>query len=312
MQYSSPLIRPSLEAVIDDAWGHCVRMSNGAVELLITAELGPRIIRAGLAGGPNLLREYPDHRAQRAAGQWRLYGGHRLWHAPEDPVRTYQPDNDPVEVRLADDRLIVTQRVESLTSIEKELEIAFGATPGRLTVTHRLRNRGKAPQQLAPWALTLMCLGGTAIIPQEPFAPHGERLLPARPMALWSYTNMADPRVTWGQRFIRVRQDTALRTPWKVGVRNSQGWIAYAVEDTVFVKQTRVDPAAVYPDMNSSHEVYTMAGMIELETLGPLTVLEPGGPAAEHTEEWLLSRTRLGSNEDEMAANLAPLVAALS
>ena len=34
---------------------------------------------------------------KKGGSEYRSYGGHRLWIAPEDEERTTQPDNDPVE-----------------------------------------------------------------------------------------------------------------------------------------------------------------------------------------------------------------------
>ena len=56
------------------------------VEVLATA--GPRIVRLGLAGsGDNLLAETPDIGWETPTGRYELFGGHRLWFAPEDPDR---------------------------------------------------------------------------------------------------------------------------------------------------------------------------------------------------------------------------------
>ena len=54
-----------------------------------------------------------------------------------------------------------------------------------------------------------------------------------------------------------------------------------------------------YPDMGCSFEIFTNAAMLELETLGPMTVLEPGA-AVEHVERWSLHRNvRIASWSDE-------------
>ena len=41
-------------------WPNCYRLSNGTVELIATADVGPRIIRFGFTGGQNLFAEFPD------------------------------------------------------------------------------------------------------------------------------------------------------------------------------------------------------------------------------------------------------------
>ena len=75
----------------------CVALKNDAVELLVTQSVGPRIIRLNLPGGDNLLAELPDLTLDcPGSGPMHLWGGHRLWHAPEVKRRTYLPDDQPV------------------------------------------------------------------------------------------------------------------------------------------------------------------------------------------------------------------------
>jgi hypothetical protein len=76
-----------------------------------------------------------------------------------------------------------------------------------VTVTHILINRNLWVIELAAWALSVMAPGGVAILPQPPFIPHGEKLLPARPLVQWHYTDMTDPRWKFGRKFILLRQD---------------------------------------------------------------------------------------------------------
>ena len=78
-------------------YGRCYRLFNDQIEMLTTAELGPRIIRFRFVGGENEFAEVDLSLAIPGHGTWRLYGGHRLWHAPEDMIRTYIPDSEPVE-----------------------------------------------------------------------------------------------------------------------------------------------------------------------------------------------------------------------
>lgn len=62
-----------------------------------------------------------------------------------------------------------------------------------------------------------MRYGGVTILPQEPFRSHDEYLLPARPMTLWHYTDLSDPRGSFGKRFIRLRTDDTMEIPQKIG-----------------------------------------------------------------------------------------------
>ncbi|MGP0072514.1 MAG: hypothetical protein ACLPWF_11355, partial [Bryobacteraceae bacterium] len=38
-------------------WPNCYRIANGEVELIVTGDVGPRIMRYGFAGGQNVFKE---------------------------------------------------------------------------------------------------------------------------------------------------------------------------------------------------------------------------------------------------------------
>ena len=57
------------------------------------------MIRYAFVGGDNILGEVPDATTKTALGDWKPWGGHRLWIGPESMPRSYSPDNDPVQER---------------------------------------------------------------------------------------------------------------------------------------------------------------------------------------------------------------------
>ena len=75
-------MEPTLETVEFEGWPDCLRLSNGDAEVIITTQIGPRILRYGLPGGPNAFHVIPATRGQSGGATWRPYGGHRLWVAP--------------------------------------------------------------------------------------------------------------------------------------------------------------------------------------------------------------------------------------
>jgi hypothetical protein len=58
---------------------------------------GPRIIGFHFRGH-NLLAQTPDIKWETPGGVFRLWGGHRLWIAPETLSTTYIPDNAPPQI----------------------------------------------------------------------------------------------------------------------------------------------------------------------------------------------------------------------
>jgi hypothetical protein len=299
------------EIIQYNGWEGCLRLSNSQVELVITTEVGPRIIRYGLHGEANIFGEFPEQAGLQGGDEWRIYGGHRFWHAPEGIPRTYVPDNFPIQHAFIDDFVRLIQPVETTTGIEKEMDIRLADHSTQVQVTHRLRNRGLWAVELAPWALSVMAAGGTAILPLPPRGSHDENLLPANTLTLWAYTDLSDPRFTLSGRFILLRQDPARETPQKIGAQVQAGWAAYALGGQLFFKRFNYQPGAVYPDGGCSVELYTDQRIIEVETLGPLVRLEPGS-TVEHIETWhLLGEIPPPENEADVLQYVLPVVSDL-
>jgi hypothetical protein len=265
----------------------CVKLENDALALWVTQSVGPRIIGVALQGGANLFAKVPDITlACPGDGNYSLRGGHRLWYAPEAPPRTYIPDDAPVSIADAENGIHVTQPVEAQTSIQKSLTITLSEQDARVVVDHTLHNLGDESVELAPWAITQLKPGGIAILPQAMALVDEYGLLPNRHIALWPYTQVNSPHITWGDRYVFIEakmQDGALKIGWP----NPAGWLGYAVEGTLFVKHAAYQPDATYFDRQSSSECYCNPRFLELETLGPRTRLAPG-ESVTHRETWTL------------------------
>ncbi len=296
-----------LETTEYKGWKNCLRLSNGHVELVMTLDVGPRIISYALKGGRNVFKNYEEMMGKTSGDEWFIFGGHRLWHAPEDEVRTYSMDFDPVEHEWNGVSLTLRQRVESLTGIRKEMEITLDPDSCGVRVVHRLYNQTLWDVELAPWCLSVMDKGARAIVPQEPYGEHPIHMLPARPLVLWPFTDMADPRWTWGTRYLQLQQDPKRETPQKAGVFNSHGWAACAVNGAVFIVKYPVNKGKPHADMGSNTELFTNGDMLEVETLGPLSKLVPGGKV-EHVESWGLFAATPGPSESDLDAILPKML----
>ncbi len=76
------------------------RLENDLIAVDYLTEAGPRVVRLiPKALGENLLAEIPDAVLPSPHGPYHLYGGHRLWHAPEQSARTYVPEEGGLTAR---------------------------------------------------------------------------------------------------------------------------------------------------------------------------------------------------------------------
>lgn len=288
-------------------WENCLRLSNGTIELVVTLDLGPRVIRFGFVDGQNLFHTFASTLGTNAGAQWESYGGHRLWHAPEVMPRTYYPDNNPVAHEWDGTTLVLTPPEETTNKLQLSIAITMDPDKPLVSLQHRIQNTHVWDTELAPWCLSVMATGGRAIFPQEKYVSHDDSLVPGRPLVLWNFTHMADPRWTWGNKYIQLQQDDSIPTKQKAGAMNTRAWAAYDLNGDVFIKHFGYTPDATYPDFGCNCEFFTMPEFLEVESLGPLTRLAPG-ETAEHTEQWGLFQAELGADEASLDANLLPLV----
>jgi hypothetical protein len=287
--------------------GEALVLATRGLQLEVTTSVGPRVValRPAADSAGNVFFQFPPDE-QRHHGYY-LRGGHRLWHSPEHIVRTYQPDDDPLDVKLLANGVALTQPVEAKTGIQKAMRIELTGER-TVKVTHTLTNRGLVSVECAPWALTMLRGGGYGVLPLLPKGSHAAGdLLPSYALVPWTYTDLAQPVWEPHRDFLGINVPKA-KTAQKLGLTNYPGWSAYWAEGTTFVKYAAVIPGAAYPDLGCCFETFTNGALIEFETLGPLVKLEPGKSTA-HVEFWgLLEQQPKPNTHDAFTKSLAPAV----
>jgi len=287
--------------------GEALCFSTKALELTVTTGLGPRVVSlrslSGKAG--NLFFQFPDDE-KRYHGYY-LRGGHRLWHSPEHIVRTYQPDDEPLTVRLLPHGAVLTQPVEAQTGMQKAMRFEL-LGERTVRVTHTLSNRGLWAVEASAWALTMLRGGGYGVIPLMPKGSHESGdLLPNYALVPWTYTDLALPCWNFHRDFLGIDVGRSPHAQ-KLGLTNYPGWSAYWLNGTTLVKYAPVVSGATYPDLGSALEAFTNGEMIEIETLSPLTKLEPG-KSVTHVENWTVFDGLAKPSSDKVFnESLAPAV----
>ncbi|HWD00043.1 MAG TPA: hypothetical protein VG456_24960 [Candidatus Sulfopaludibacter sp.] len=300
----------SIEKTNFRGWPNSYRISNGTVEAIVTGDVGPRVMRYAFVGGQNLFKEFDSQMGKSGEPDWQPRGGHRVWIAPEDPVRSYAPDNDAVRIDIDGGVLEATQAVEPLTGLEKKIICKMQPEGSQIEVIHQIRNAGATDCKIAAWTLTMMAPGGAGIHGFPPRGTHPEVLAPTNPLVMWAFTNLADPRWRLLQKYLVLLQDPKNSVPQKLGSFHPRTWGAYLLHGELFVKRTTAPaPPDQYPDFGCSFETFTNADFLELETLGPIATLHPGD-SLTHTEQWSLHRdVRLDAWTDaELDRAILPVV----
>ena len=300
----------SIKQVNYQGWANSWLVSNGEVELVLTGDVGPRVMRYGFAGGQNFFKEFADQMGKTGEAAWQPRGGHRVWIAPEDIVKSYAPDNSPVDIQVQGDSITCTGPVEALTGLEKKVTVKLAESGTGVELIHEIRNAGAEPYYLAPWVLTMLAPGGAGIHGFPPRGTHPEMLEPTNPLVMWAFTHLDDPRWRLSRKYLVLRQDPNNSNPQKLGTYNRHTWGAYLLHGELFVKRYEaIAGPADYPDFGCTFETFTNADILELETLGPLTKLAPG-QSVSHTERWSAHRniTLTTWTDEELDSVVLPLV----
>jgi hypothetical protein len=298
-------------------WPNNVVLTNGRVELVATLDVGPRVIAYRRPGGFNVLKNYDAMMGGAGEAEWQIRGGHRFWLAPEDLTRTYFPDNRPVKHEALGERAVrLTPPPEDEYGVQKEMTLRLADVGTRVDVTLTVTNVGTTATDLAPWGPTVLAPGGVEIIPLPPKAPHPGHpsnakspadFGPNQSLILWPYFDFADPRWTFGSRYLFLRQDPA-RGPTKIGLAHREGWVGYLNRGTLFVKRFDYREGAVYPDGGTRYQTFSNEDMLEMETCGELVTLPPGGSAELHESWELFDGLPDVTSEDDVDRVIRPLV----
>ena len=263
----------------------CIKLSNDLISLWITKDFGPRILGLCLNDLDNLMAVLPDAVIPvNGAEDYSLRGGHRLWYGPENPHISYIPDDQPVDIAAIKNGLEINQKTDVPTGIQKSIRVVLDEKLALIKLDHKLINKGINDFFLSPWAITMLKPGGIGFIPMQ--AEHDDPfgVLPNRQLVFWPYTRINSPYLEIKDQAVGVKatlSDGAL----KIGLPNPDNWLAYGINNVLFVKRAEYQKNANYIDRGASSQIYCNPDLIELETLGPALNLGPG-ESILHQEVW--------------------------
>jgi hypothetical protein len=298
-------------------WPDSYRLANGRLEAVVVTAVGPRIIELKVPGGPNLFHVRDAEAGGRGEAQWTFRGGWRLWIAPERRETTYGLDNAACAAAVVDGTTVrVTGPAQPAAGIQKVVEVSLAADAPRLHVVSHIRNIGNRPLTYAAWSLSVMRPGGRALVPLDvgPLDAFDAR----RALLLWSYAEFADRRYRFGDRLVQIDQSAVRPAPAsgsgrrddesKIGVDSAQGWAAYLLDGTLYVKRFPHDPAGRYPDGGATIEIYSSAEFLEVENLSPLTTIQPGEEIVYPEDWWVFPGVDVPVDEKAAIAILSSYV----
>jgi Domain of unknown function (DUF4380) len=244
---------------------------NEELELEVNPAIGGRITRFSLRG-TNILTG-PDVVAQGEGALPNMYGS-TFWTSPQS-VWSWPPeaalDSDPHTASLQGNGLRLLSEAGATTGYAVQKHFSMDAVRARVLIEYVLQNRS-ATLAAAPWEVSR--------VPKE-----GLVFFPAASPALAESTLQS--RMIDGIAWIDVQQAPSADS--KLFQDGSEGWLAYAYRDLVFIKLfddvARADQAAGEAEI----EIFVNGSFdyVEVEQQGP-SRLPPIGGSSSWRVAWLL------------------------
>lgn len=281
-------------------------LADGDLRLTLDASHGPRVTSLTGVDGEELMVELspPLVIGPPEGPRLALHGGHRLWAAPEVPAVTYALATGGGTLRTDGDHVRVG---DEGTPIARRIVVAVA--DGEVRLRHTLVNTGTDVRAMAPWAITQLQPGGIVCMPvgAAPSDEHG--LQASGAIVTWPYTRLDDPRIAMAAHAVTIDSGgmTSEDDPVKLGVDGSVPWAAYVRGPSVFVLRGTPPPRdAPLVDLGATVQSYVCGDFVELELLGPLTEVAPGG-SVTLDEVWSVHR-RTWAEDEPLADHVRPLV----
>lgn len=283
----------TVERITYHGWESALRMRNGCAEVVVVPEIG-RVMSFRFLNGENVFwedRSLDGTHGDVSGKEWVNFGGDKTWPAPEADWGKYTGrtkwmppaafDSMPVSARIAGRDVVLTSPVDPHYGIRTIRRVQLGGSTLRITTTYE-RVFGK-PSKIGIWVITQFKdpVKVTAPFAKNSAFPDGYSIFSGKQWTQLQRTTKYDVdhlEITRDPKGAHKMACAADVLTW-VGAKESCAVLSPRVR---FGK---------YPDGGASAEVYTNPNpkkYVELEMLGPLSVMKPGDRISRVNDYFLL------------------------
>lgn len=266
-------------------WKNCIHITNTVFEAVITAEVGPRIVRFAKVGGPNMLwlDEFTAGQTEETK-TWRAYGGHSF-DALIDGEVFLPPENAPVAYELGAD--CVHFAPVSFGEITKQVSVRM-CRRGGLEIKETITNTGTEARRVTVNGNTLLRNGGVAALPlkaEESAVCGGDR-----------------PELQRGDQLSLVWQKPEGENTFQMSFGPDELWCGYFQQGSLFIMTSPKTEGAYAHGVKLALE--GSPRRFKMSTYSPEVELQPG-ESILHTEVWnIFTEMPRPANEEEAASML--------
>lgn len=270
----------SVKEINDMNYGRCVDISNGILNVTITIDYGPRIIKYCPQNMINPFYcdngykySYPQN-LSNSSELFYLYGGHRMWVSTENGEKSKYPDNTPVVYSPTAEGVKFSILRDNTEGIILSLDIMLTQETTDIMVVHSVQNVSHTPKVLSVNADTALCKKGFA------YSLQGNK---DKSISLYNLSKWQDKRLYIADNYVTV--DSSGRDEFDIGIKNTEGCCGYVNDNFIFNKRYIHNSKLDYPKKEISTEIKIYNDYISLNTVSPLYIVE-AGEIIRHVENW--------------------------
>jgi hypothetical protein len=277
-------------------YDNCVRIFNNTTEVIVVPQAGGRVLAYRIPGEDIIYRNpaqdgksYADFLFERFdpdAGRFDLG-----WERDTETIH----DNlwmGPYEVEITGKLSVkLTSQYSHQLGIKLEREFILDSTTSHLIVRQTMINLSEKETSWFFWGRTLVPIGGKLVMPLNPISkyPHGWGDFAGEP---WGFRidNPSHHQMQIKDGKLIFHAENTDHSA-KFATDASEGWMAYTLNNLVFVKRFEVAINGIYTDHQTAI-VYTHSrDFIEMEPNSPHALLKPGERYTFEEHWWLLENT---------------------
>jgi hypothetical protein len=292
-----------VEKITWRGWPDCYRISNKQCEVIIGASCGGRVLSFGMAGkniiyenetqNGKLLKNWEQERFDPDGGRFD-FGPEKI----TQPIHALSWMGKWKAEITGSHSLKLTSMADNSLGLQSYREFILSPDSAILTINQTARNISDKPLVRHFWGRTLLKPNGFLWMPL-----HTEsRFKKGWGRFLWDPDRIepdpaTDDRIQISNYKFRFY---AAGETIKGGTDSPKGWMAYVLDNLVFIKQFHVYPLEDYSGSNHMTGIFFSNGkFVELEPCSPTFKIQPGS-SVKFTEYWELSFHREGWTPEKL------------
>lgn len=280
-------------------YGKCVSINNGTVKVIVSVDVGPKIIFWGYTNGENMLYipydilEYDEPISQKIPPDifFKRYG-HEIMLAYEKSKPVFLSSGTTIYSILQEG--VAFSCSSPKLGLSANLEIIIQDNSNSIMIVHSIENTNEKTQNFSICSSTFVTQDGTLLVPQN-IEDLGNA--PNRVLSLWKKSNINDSRLCVANEYLKFNNiSTDKLSVLKLGINNRRAWSTYTKDGNTFLMHYLHNKKAKYLNFDSSFIIDSKKELLSLKILSPIYNVQKN-EVAKMAEYWSLFPTKVSFND---------------